>query len=105
MSATIIALKVESSKRDRPSKWEQAHKLLQICSQVPKTALQKIQNFYTVYWPKWIIHIANVLCKDGKENIADSRSLIFNFSSERFGNRDSVCFISTSKISQIFGQK
>ena len=39
MSTTIIALKVEPSKRDRPSKCEQVHKLLQICSDVPRTAL------------------------------------------------------------------
>ena len=48
MSTILIARKVESSKGERPSKHEKTHKLLQICPDVPKTALLKNQNFYTV---------------------------------------------------------
>ena len=39
MSGILIAHKVESSEGDRPSKYEQTHKLMLICSDVPKKAI------------------------------------------------------------------
>ena len=44
-----------------------------------KMQLQKNQNFHTVYWTKWILHVMYILWKDSEENIAIP---IFNLSFE-----------------------
>ena len=68
MSAILITHTGESSEGDRT---RQTHKLMLICSDVARKLLQKIHNFHIVYQPKRILHAANILCKDGKDNIAD----------------------------------
>ena len=49
MSAILTARKVKSSEGDRPSKYEQMHKLILICCDVPKRAITENSNGHTVY--------------------------------------------------------
>ena len=94
MSAIFVVQKVGFPERDRSAN---THKLMLVCSALPKNPTR--ETFHTVYWPKRILHAANILYKDGVENIVDSSHLALNF------NKSSVCFISIGKILQIFEPK
>ena len=45
MSAILIVHQVESSERDRSSKDERTHKLMVICSDVPRKAITEYSKF------------------------------------------------------------
>ena len=101
MSAIIIAQKVESSGGDRPSKYEQTHKLMLICSDGPKKAIRENSNllyclltemnrtYFKYTWQR----------QQGQHCGFQFLILILN------SIKDSVYFISTGKISEIFGPK
>ena len=54
------------------SKYEGTCKLIQIYYDVPKKASAEDPNVHNVYQTKLTLHAANILCKDVKNNIADS---------------------------------
>ena len=101
MSTILIGHKVESSKGERSSKYERKHKLMLICSDVPKL-LQKLQNVHTVYRPKWFSNTYyKYTFKRRQRQHYGFQFLILAKNS----NKDLVDFITTVKISQILEPK